>query len=108
MNTMPSAHTAAPPGRPNPVSLVESTRSEGRGRTHTAADMTSVAVGHASALTNAPGRDAANDVEKRLIESPATTIVRPAASGIHTALRDPGSKALPPTTSPSNTKSPMG
>ena len=70
--------------------------------------MTYMAVGQAMSLMNVPACEAASDDVNRLTVSPTTTIPSPTDSKPHMPRLDPARTALPPTTRPSRTRSPIG
>ena len=80
----------------------------GAGRIQTAMDMSTMAMGHATALANSPNAVAPREVGSTLEASPTTLMARPVASRIHGSFRLPESTAKPPAINPRSRASPIG
>ncbi len=105
---MTSAESANRFGSRNPAGRWAASGLEGRLRSQTASEITTVAVGQAMALRMIPARVAPKEFCNRFEVSPSTFRARPEATSTQAALRRPDNMALPPTTRPNKSRSPTG
>jgi hypothetical protein len=95
-------------GSRNPGRLCGISGLTGFGRSHTAMDIKTMAIGHATALEIRPNEVAPSEYCRTLDASPTTFSAIPVARRIHGARRVPERTAKPPTIRPKSSASPIG